>query len=234
MEKQNIIISVFVAFISVLLIYSIYYITRGYSENNKPSKTEDVSNDSQSTCNYTPPPSNPPSTIPYQESPIYAPTSEIEFTEKEQVFNVGNNIFTYKDAPAVCKAYGAKLASFDQLKKAYDEGANWCNYGWTSGQMALYPTQYKSWKKIQSGPEKYRKSCGKPGINGGYFENPNLKFGVNCYGKKPETDNSNTQIGCPLQYFDEETLNFNQKVDEYTTKINDFTILPFNKKEWSD
>ena len=100
--------------------------------------------------------------------------------------------------------------------------------------MALYPTQYQSWKKLQSGPEKYRNSCGKPGVNGGYFENSNLKFGVNCYGKKPETENSNSTIGCPAQFLDEETIKFNNKVDEYTNKLIDFTVLPFNKKEWSD
>ena len=32
--------------------------------------------------------------------------------------------------------------------------------------------------------EDLKKSCGRPGLNGGYFDNPNLKFGVNCYGVK--------------------------------------------------
>ena len=26
---------------------------------------------------------------------------------------------------------------------------------------------------------------GKPGVNGGYFENPEYKFGANCCGVKP-------------------------------------------------
>ena len=190
-----------------------------------------------SDCDYIPPSSKPPVSScdnPSQEL-LYAPVEpEIEYTNKEQVFNVGNNIFTYKDAPAVCQAYGAKLATYDQMKTAYDEGANWCNYGWTNGQMALYPTQYNSWKKLQNGPEKTRNSCGKPGINGGYFENPNLKFGVNCYGKKPETEKSNNTLDCPMKYLDEETVNFNNKVEKYKTKLDDYTILPFNKKEWSD
>ena len=230
MEKQNIVISIIVALIFALLIYAIYYLTKGEQNDNNNEKTTSES----SSCLYNPPPSKPPISTCDQEVLYAPPAPEIEYTNKEQVFNVGNNIFTYRDAPAVCRAYGAKLATYDQMKNAYDEGANWCNYGWTSGQMALYPTQYQSWKKIQSGPEKYRNSCGKPGLNGGYFENPNLKFGVNCYGKKPETENSNTTIGCPLKYLDEETINFNNKVDEYKTKLDDYTILPFNKKEWSD
>ena len=28
--------------------------------------------------------------------------------------------------------------------------------------------------------------CGLPGINGGYIDNPNIRFGVNCYGYKPK------------------------------------------------
>ena len=234
MEKKNIIISIAVAIIFAFLIYAIYYITK--DNNSNSSSSSDNQTSESSDCGYIPPSSDPPisSCSPSQEL-LYAPVEpEIDYTNKEQVFNIGNNIFTYKDAPAICQAYGAKLATYDQMKKAYDEGANWCNYGWTNGQMALYPTQYNSWKKLQNGPEKTRNSCGKPGLNGGYFENPNLQFGVNCYGKKPETDKSNTNMDCPLNYLDEETIEYNKKVDEYKNKLNDYTILPFNKKEWSD
>ena len=34
-----------------------------------------------------------------------------------------------------------------------------------------------------------KNSCGKPGVNGSKF-NPNFKFGVNCYGYKPDPDES--------------------------------------------
>ena len=27
--------------------------------------------------------------------------------------------------------------------------------------------------------------CGRPGINGGFIDNPNVRFGVNCFGTKP-------------------------------------------------
>lgn len=152
--------------------------------------------------------------------------------EDDEVFNIENNIFTYYDAPAICKAYGAELASFDQVKKAYNKGANWCNYGWTKGQMALYPTQYESWKKLQQGPPEYRKICGRPGLNGGYFENANLKFGVNCYGIKPKSKQKDMQ-NCDnndLYYHSE----FDEKVEDYKRELQDYKVLPFNKKEWSD
>ena len=38
--------------------------------------------------------------------------------------------------------------------------------------------------KLQNGPKRLRNSCGSPGLNGGHFANPNLKFGVNCFGVK--------------------------------------------------
>ncbi len=68
-------------------------------------------------------------------------------------------------------------------------GADWCNYGWSEGQLALYPTQEDSFAKLELNPET-RGQCGLPGVNGGYFENKNLKFGANCYGEKPEPSGS--------------------------------------------
>lgn len=153
--------------------------------------------------------------------------------EEAEVFNIENNIFTYYDAPAICKAYGAELATFNQVKDAYNKGANWCNYGWTKGQMALYPTQYESWKKLQQGPPEYRKVCGRPGLNGGYFDNANLKFGVNCYGIKPKPKENEDISNCDnndLNYYSE----FDEKVEDYKRELQDYKVLPFNKKEWSD
>ncbi len=107
-------------------------------------------------------------------------------SKTKQVFNVAENKFTYKEAPAVCKALGGELATLDQLADAYRQGADWCNYGWVEGQMAFYPTQKSTWEKLQknSTPER-RNMCGKPQLNGGYFDNPELRFGVTCYGIKP-------------------------------------------------
>ena len=59
----------------------------------------------------------------------------------KQVFNIPGNHYTYDDAKAMCKAYNAELATYDQVEQAYNLGADWCNYGWSDGQMALFPTQ---------------------------------------------------------------------------------------------
>jgi len=97
---------------------------------------------------------------------------------KKEVFNISNQKYTYEQAKCKCKAYGGELASYNQIVKAYNKGAEWCNYGWSKGQKAYYPTQ--------ACPHKRKKDhCGKPGINGGNFP-AEMKFGVNCYGIKPK------------------------------------------------
>ena len=69
----------------------------------------------------------------YEPSPV----PEIKF--KKQVFNIPGNYYNYENAKALCKAYGADLASYDQIEKAYNNGAEWCNYGWSANQLALFP-----------------------------------------------------------------------------------------------
>jgi hypothetical protein len=107
----------------------------------------------------------------------------IPLFNKREVFHIANQDYTFEQAKCKCESYNAKLASYDQLVDAYNDGAEWCTYGWSSGQKAYYPTQKCNWEK--KGPEDKLK-CGNPGLNGGFFADPSLKFGVNCYGKKPK------------------------------------------------
>ena len=86
----------------------------------------------------------------------------------EQVFNVPSNSYTYTDAVALCKAYGAKLANYKQIENSYKKGGEWCNYGWSDDQMALFPTQQATWDKLQT-IKGHENDCGRPGINGGYI-----------------------------------------------------------------
>ena len=51
--------------------------------------------------------------------------------------------------------------------------------------MALYPTQKKTWDKLQK-IKGHKHDCGRPGVNGGFIANPNVRFGVNCFGHKPK------------------------------------------------
>lgn len=161
----------------------------------------------------------------------------------KEVFNVSQNIFTYDEAPLVCKSLGAELATYDQLLDAYKTGANWCNYGWTQNQMAMYPTQEKFFDELQRGPEQHRNDCGKPGLNGGYFADKNMKFGVNCYGMRPGPDPSrivyldketeNERIKHPDEFYHVEGLN--HKFDQIKRKLKKHKVssLPFSPHRWS-
>ena len=111
-------------------------------------------------------------------------TIEGDENDDKEVYNVSNNLYSYDDAPYVCKALGGRLATYDEVEKSYNNGGEWCNYGWTADQMALFPTQKETWNELQTN-EDYKHACGRPGVNGGFIANPNIKYGVNCYGKKP-------------------------------------------------
>ena len=157
---------------------------------------------------------------------------------KEEVFNIANNKYTYEDAKYACNVHGARLATYDEVEDAYKKGGEWCNYGWTDGQMVLFPTQKSTWESLQK-DNKTKHSCGRPGINGGYINNPNQRFGVNCYGVKPEERDvdikANAYVvpgdsGAP-SLLDED----HQKKLEFWKKFgNDINRLhSFNRNQWS-
>ena len=151
-----------------------------------------------------------------------------------EVFNVNQNDYSYYDAEPLCRALGAELATYDQVKDAWASGADWCNYGWVKGQVAVYPTQTETYNKIQNGPEDERGACGNPGVNGGYFDNPEMKFGVNCYGPKPEESaadeaalmKNGTIPKTPA------TLKVDQKTQEFKANLSTTTVSPFNSQKW--
>ena len=161
-----------------------------------------------------------------------APASKISPgmpVQKKEVFYISGNDYEYNDAPAVCAAYEAELASYDQVYQAFLSGAEWCGYGWSQGGMALFPTQEATWQKLQmeaSIPNKT--ACGRPGVNGGYFD-LETKFGVNCYGVKPE--NMNIDLPRPLPGTDE--LGFQKMVDKFRAMMNKIVVFPFNRNNWS-
>jgi hypothetical protein len=111
-------------------------------------------------------------------------TEAAKDVQKNEVFNISNNLYTYSDAGALCKAMGARLATYDEIEEGYNNGAEWSTYGWSEGQHAYFPTQKETWNKLQK-IKGHEHDLGRPGVNGGYFSNPNVRFGVNCYGVKP-------------------------------------------------
>ena len=102
-----------------------------------------------------------------------------------EVFHISNNTHTYHTAEEKCKMYGARLATEEEIVKAYDNGASWCNYGWSQGQKALYPVQKKHYEE-QKKFSKFGNPCQGVGVVGGFFPSPHTHLGVNCYGIKPK------------------------------------------------
>jgi len=150
--------------------------------------------------------------------------------QKDEVYHIGDNVFTFDEAEALCKSMDSELASYDQLIDAYKSGAEWCSYGWSKDKMALYPTQKKTWDKLQKAPKNKRDDCGSPGINGGVFRNTKLKFGANCYGKKPSRPNEYPEV---VDYISNKSRN-QKKLEKYfkDTRGN-YSVLPFNRIKWS-
>jgi len=163
----------------------------------------------------------------HENTPSPKDTSVGTVPHIKEVFHISGNLYTYDDAPAVCAANNAELASFDQLTEAFSLGAEWCSYGWSAGGMALYPTQSSTWSKLQDeSQESKRTACGHPGVNGGYFD-PKLKFGVNCYGVKPR--NHGMKFPQPLPTQDPGFDSMVQKFKKMGMKL-----AGFNRDIWSE
>ena len=143
------------------------------------------------------------------------------------MFHLRDNVFNYEDAQAACRAYDARLANLEEVISSYKNGGNWCSYGWSDGQLALYPTQKDFWEKLQKNSNtKYQ--CGVPGVNGGYFANSEYHFGANCYGKKPSESCSGEELRKrDVDRFDPVDL----KAAKY--KHNLPKVAPFNEERWN-
>ena len=133
----------------------------------------------------------------------------------------------------ICSQYGARLANYDEIEKAYNNGANWCNYGWSEDQMAFFPTQRSVYNELKTIPG-HKNDCGRIGINGGYFDNPNIKLGVNCYGIKPVAKDIDKDYMHSINHSpvlsDEEI----QKSVENHSKYAQYIVAPFNKEKWNN
>jgi hypothetical protein len=152
----------------------------------------------------------------------------------EEVFIVSDNRFTYDEAEPLCKAYGATLATLEQIQDAYKNGADWCNYGWIKGQMAVYPTQPDTYYSLQENEgERAKNKCGKIGINGGKFPR-GRRFGVHCFGPKPATwkeYGAKCKLTKPLT---PEELEKKRKAKLHRRHLGDYTIRPFNNEYWAE
>jgi len=148
---------------------------------------------------------------------------------KKEVFNVAQDKYTFNDAEPLCKAFGAELATYDQVKEAWKKGADWCNYGWIKGQAAVFPTQEETFNKLQTGADDQKMSCGVPGVNGGYFDNPELRFGVNCYGSRPAQNENDMKFIMSNKNMTPGEIAYDKKILDYKAHKNQIPVNPFKK-----
>ena len=177
-----------------------------------------------------PPPPPPPA---QNNTSVESVIEKVLPSSGAQVFNVSSNKYTYYDAEPLCKALGAELATYDQVKEAWSKGADWCNYGWVKGQMAVYPTSQETFNKAQQGPEESRTTCGQAGLNGGYFDNPELRYGVTCYGKKPSNNLKNSADLARNTPTSPDALAYDKKVAKFKAEASTINILPNNSSSWN-
>ena len=160
-----------------------------------------------------------------------APVPEIK--SYKQVFNIPGNNYDYDNAKALCNAYGSDLATYDQIEKAYNNGAEWCNYGWSANQLALFPTQKQTYDNLQK-IDGHQNDCGRTGVNGGYIANPKIKFGVNCYGYKPKITSEEDELMKTSSPYPEtaKDIAFQQRIDYWKNKVDEILVSPFNHSSW--
>ena len=169
----------------------------------------------------------------YSGKPPSEEKGEEEVVSAEEVFHINNNLYTYEDAGDICKSLDSRLATYDEIEAAYKKGGEWCSYGWSDDQMALFPTQSDTWKKLQKNPST-KNMCGRPGINGGFIKKPATKYGVNCFGVKPNESMKSKGIApnsaAYLAQFDKKG---EAKVNVWKNKRQSLSVQPFNPSAWS-
>lgn len=152
---------------------------------------------------------------------------EREIKNEDEVYLIGDQVYNYDEARCKCNNYGAKLATREQVIDSYNKGSDNCLYGWAEGRNAFYTTQKCTWDKIQRGPVEERAKCGMPGVNGGYFANPGIKFGALCYGVRPEGEVAvEKKPYCKKQPYC-------SQVNDLVKKSSGDKIVPFSSSKWS-
>jgi len=169
------------------------------------------------------------------ELPTPPPKPEPEPVDQDEVFNVRDNVYTYDDAKLVCDAYDSKLATYSQVEETYNKGGEWCNYGWSADQLALFPTQSSTYNELMKTKD-HKHDCGRPGVNGGYIANPNVRFGVNCYGKKPAITKEEEEMMKNITPYpkNQKEEEIEETVNKWKNNLDDILVSPFNYGQWNE
>jgi hypothetical protein len=236
-EPNFILIGVSAVF-GLLVIIMVYYIFISKNSNNQiynPTITSNPLNSSTTPTGNSNSSQSAAKTGPVPINSSYAPVQTASSSPLlsnptlNQVFNIKENIYTLEDAPGVCGALGADVATINQLIDSHKSGADWCNVGWTKDGLAAYPIQYATWKNLQDNEPGKRNICGVPGINL-VRNDPNLLYGVNCFGIKPEPKGSEKVKQVTLN---DKQIAINAKIAQFQKNINAIGVAPFNSDSWT-
>ena len=235
--EPNFVLIGIAAVFGLLLVIITFYIISARNQNSKNSNNNSNNNNNNNNSNsytYTKPTKN--SELGYSKylsslnpTTTQASLATLSNPSVKQVFNIKENIYTLDDAAGVCGALGSDVASINQLIDAHKNGADWCNVGWTSDGLAAYPIQYSTWKSLQDNEPNKRNICGDTGINLARND-PNLLYGVNCYGIKPEPK-GNEKVKEAIINDKQSALNL--KIAQFRKNMNAIGVGPFNADTWS-
>lgn len=89
--------------------------------------------------------------------------------KETQVYHIFQNAYTFKEAQEECAKRASTLANPNQLQNAYNSGASWCNWGWSTDGDAYMPNRDPKCNK-------------KIGLINAKKVDKSMKIGVNCYG----------------------------------------------------
>lgn len=233
----------------IIIAYYIYQFNNPSSDTlfkvvQSPESTINIGGGSSSATKATPSSTSQPSSTLAQSS-LNSNAAPVGYhlastPDKPEVFNVSENIYGYPEAEAVCKSFGAEVATYEQIVAAAQKGANWCNYGWSANQRVLYPVQKSVWKKMQDNYGGGKGACGQVwpvefnkvnyGVQGGYQPNPNMQFGVNCYGiKQAPLDHESAKQAL----LSDKDIAIANAVAKLQANRKNMTILPYNQDVWS-
>ncbi len=86
-----------------------------------------------------------------------------------QLYHVFDNVYTFKEAQKTCSDRKSRLATVSELTDSFNNGADWCSWGWASDGRAYMPNK--------------NPKCNKDtGLLSAKNIDPFLRLGANCYG----------------------------------------------------
>ena len=125
-------------------------------------------------------------------------------TPQPEVFQIGNYDKTKDAAATACAAVGAKLATVEQVKQAWKDGAQWCSWGHTTTDPA-FPMQLTRVDGCNgaSAPSYGQMTQFNPALTTNWN---NGQYAANCYGIKPTKGTSSATNVLPFRGQDFENV----------------------------